>query len=191
MDIDFNKLKSNEKLFEASKFVFKLLMAGIVFRMILVLEFDTLLLQEFFASILHEGLSFAGFDFVLSGNEIIADQAVYVIIRDCLGWKSVALFTGLAFASDERIISNLRRFFAGVILLLVANYVRVFTTVVLAESGVLSFEVVHDFLWQWSLALVVLVAWVLWLGDEDFTGYFRERVYSSIDYIKGVKQNLG
>lgn len=111
-------------------------------------------------------LSVAGIENSVQGVSILVDSTRYIITQDCLGWKSMAAFTGLMYASDS-IRDNLEVLFTGILLVEAANIVRVFTTVYLAHQGIIPFEVIHGFLWKWGLTALVLLIWYLWFTERD------------------------
>ena len=168
------------RLYETSKFVLKLLIAGIVFQLILFLNPSTYQVQAAFTSLIAYLLSVAGMEITYEGIRIFTDNAVYVVVQDCLGWKSMAVFLGLMWASTQRTLEHLNFILLGLGILIVGNIVRVFTTVYLAEIGVISFDIIHDVFWRWSLTVLVLGMWFFWLKtrkeEKKFDRKIREQV---------------
>lgn len=155
-----------ERLFETFIFFSKMLVAGGVFWAILFIYPDTSGFQAFFASMISHLLRATGFQADAHGFYIVMKEVSYVITQDCLGWKSMAAFTALVFASSG-LRENLRPLIGGLTLIAAANVIRVYTTVVLAQAGVISFEVIHGFLWRWGLTFIVLAIWVAWYFDLE------------------------
>lgn len=179
-----NMNKRQKKLFKGLKFFSKLIFAGLIFQAVLYIYPDTTGFQTFLAQIiafLVDPLMKASF--TASGIEVVTDGVKYIISQDCLGWKSIAAFTALVFASTEKYGENLKYVFAGVLLIFIANIVRIITTIYLSHTGVISFEIVHDTLWKWSLTGLVLLMWVIWFEklqyiDEpvlEFKAFLREK----------------
>lgn len=170
----------NDKLYRTSVFVGKMLLAGLVFQLVLYLNPSTYQVQIAFASLIGSLLDFAGVEVTTTGIRIFTAGAVYVIVQDCLGWKSLAVFLGLMYASTERTLEHLSFILLGLWTLVVANIIRVFTTVYLAEIGVINFEVIHGVLWRWSLTLIVLGLWIYWFKDLREQNKFEERIKDQV-----------
>lgn len=152
-----------EKLYQTMIFLLKLVLLGLIFRGILFLYPDTYGIQNAFASLIGAILS----PFMhIQVNEIylLTVENSYIIVQDCLGWKSMSVFTALFFSSIpiEKIRENLEYLLYGLAAIFVANIVRVATTVYLAEIGVISFEVIHSLLWRWGLTVIVFAVWLYW-----------------------------
>ncbi len=152
------------KLFETSGFIGKLLLAGLFFQLILFLGLDLEPFQELLARITSSLLGFLGIDFAVQGYLLVGESVDYLITRDCTGWKSVAAFSGLMFASEGH--RNWKYLISGIVLIQLANILRIVTTVYLSYSGIISFEIIHSIFWRWGLTFVVLVLWGLWLRER-------------------------
>ena len=159
-----SKLDLNEnqrKLFEANLFLVKMLAVGAIFHIILWIYPDTSGIQSSYAQFISSLMNYLGYSFRAESVYILPG---YEITQDCLGWKSMMAFTALVVSSTRDIVENMRYILAGVAVLAVANTVRVITTIHLSEIGLISFEVIHGFLWKWSLTAVVLMCWILWFN---------------------------
>ena len=148
-----------EKMLEANIFLSKMLVIGGVFHAILWLYPDTSWLQARYAEFIAGIMNQIGYTFQAESVYILPG---YEITQDCLGWKSIMAFTALVASSTTKIRKNLKYIFAGIGLIMLANIVRIITTIHLSEIGLISFEVIHGFLWKWSLTALVLVAWIYW-----------------------------
>lgn len=89
----------------------------------------------------------------------------FEISADCIGWKSALAFIGLIFSVRG---VSLKKRLAGVVfglpIIFAGNVLRLGTTFYLVAVGGLSaFNLVHLFLWQWGLILLVLAVWIGWL----------------------------
>lgn len=152
-----------EKLFEGLKFLSKLLFAGLIFRAILYIYPDTTWAQAFLAQITAPIIdSMMEASFTASGINIVTDGVHYIITQDCLGWKSMAAYTALVYASTEKYLKDLKYIIAGITVIFFANIIRIITTIYLTEIGLISFDIIHDTLWKWSLTLIVFLLWLLW-----------------------------
>lgn len=161
--LDLEELtEKQQKLLKTNIFLGKFLAVGAVFHLILHLYPDTTGIQELFAGLLTSTMNAMGYEFTQSGIYIMEGASGYRIVQDCLGWKSMMAFTGLMAASGN-VRKNLRFLIGGLVLIAFANYVRVVTTIHLSEIGLITFEVIHSFLWTWSLTGIVLVTWLIWL----------------------------
>lgn len=159
--------EKQEKILEANIFLGKMLSIGAFFHLILFLYPNTVPIQEAFASLVTSFMNFFGHDFTAYSVYIMNSGPGYEITQDCLGWKSMMAFTALMISSG-RVRKNLRYIFLGLSAIVVVNFLRVVTTIQLSEAGIISFEVIHGFLWRWSLTAVVLLAWIIWMK------YYRE-----------------
>lgn len=183
----FSKEQMNqrqEKLFEGLKFLSKLVFAGIIFQAILFIYPDTTGAQAFLAQLtafLVDPLMKASF--TASDINVVTDGVHYIITQDCLGWKSMAAYTALVFASTEKYRKNLKYVFGGLVLIFIANIIRIVTTIYLSHAGIIPYEIIHDTLWKWSLTGIVFVLWVIWFEklqyiDEpisEFKAFLKKR----------------
>lgn len=156
-----------EKLNKTLLFMIKLLAAGAVFHLILNIYPDTTSLQIALAQQVDAILSTIGLNLQQDGIYLISEQARYYITQDCLGWKSMAMFTGLVFAGSAKFRNHLKYVFGGIMLIYLANIVRVVSTIYLAEAGIISFGVIHGILWKWGLTALVLVMWLTWFNYAE------------------------
>jgi exosortase/archaeosortase family protein len=154
-----------QKLFRTSLFLGKLLAAGAVFQAVIFLYPETYGIQAWYAGMISGVLNSLGLEATASSHYILMDSGIYRITQDCLGWKSIAAFTGLMFASGS-LRKHYRFLLAGIGTLLVANVVRVVSTVYLSHTGVVSFDIIHGTLWKWGLTAVVLLMWFYWFRSR-------------------------
>ena len=177
--------ETQERLYETLLFFGKLLLAGAVFRGILWIYPDTQLLQGGLAHLISAMLNSSGMESIVSGFSVIVSGTEYVITQDCLGWKSLAAFTGLMYASTSRTLEHLNFILQGFAAIIIANTVRVYSTVLLAEKGVISFQIIHDVLWSWSLTLLVLIIWGYWFTKvKDREPVYQQRITERIQELK-------
>lgn len=148
-------------MLEANIFLAKMLLIGGVFHAILWIYPDTSWLQARYAEFITGIMNQLGYSFRAESVYILPG---YEITQDCLGWKSIMAFTALVVSSTPRIKENLKYIIAGTGAIMLANIVRIVTTIHLSEIGLISFEVIHGFLWKWSLTAIVLVAWIYWFN---------------------------
>ena len=183
MDLDFDPEDMNDfdrRLYETTKFVGKLLIAGLVFRGVLFVIPTTYQVQAAFTSLIGYLLSFTGLEVMTEGIRLFTDEAVYIIVQDCLGWKSMAVFLGLMWASTKRTLEHLNYILAGLGVLVIGNVLRVFSTVYLAEIGLFSYEIIHGVLWRWSLTLIVLGIWGFWLRNRKKEDKFDKKIKEQV-----------
>lgn len=164
----FEDLELNERqkhLYKTSLFLGKMVLAGAVFQSILFIYPDTSAIQAFFAQLLSPALNLFGLETSVYNHFIGIGKNIYIISQDCLGWKSMAAFIALIYSS-EGLRENLHVALLGSLLLAVANYIRVLSTIVLSEAGIISFKVVHGSLWKWGLTFLVVALWIVWLKSK-------------------------
>lgn len=155
-----------QKLRSLTVFFAKMMAAGVLFQAVLWLRPDTLFLQEALAGLTTHILNLAGLGLQTQGIYILGQDSSFLVTQDCLGWKSMAVFSALIFASSERFREHSKYLFLGLGAIIVANLIRVVTTVYLSHQGIVSFEVIHTFFWKWGLTAVVLILWIYWLKKE-------------------------
>jgi len=129
-------------------------------------------------------LKSSGIEATSTGIRILTDKSVYVIVQDCLGWKSMAMFVALIYASTKRTLEYADYIIGGLLVIFIANILRVFSTIYLAEAEIISFEVIHGVLWRWSLTLIVLGLWIYWLRQRKTENRFKSRIRSHMNSIK-------
>lgn len=163
---EFNERQ--QKLYELIKFFSRLFLVGIALRGILWIYPDTTGFQAFNADIIAGVMNLMGYDFSVNGIRILTPGIDYIISQDCTGWKSGMALIGLVYASTGRLRKHYRFVLLGLAAVFIANIIRVVTTIILAESGLVSFEIVHGFLWRWGLTAIVFAVWMVWFkGLED------------------------
>ncbi|QKQ98164.1 hypothetical protein GKQ38_01350 [Candidatus Nanohaloarchaea archaeon] len=156
-----------EKLNKTFLFMIKLLAAGGIFHLILYIYPNTYSLQVGLAQQVNYITGLIGMNLHQQGIYLISDSARYYITQDCLGWKSMAMFTGLVFAGSTKFRNHLKYVISGVGLIYLANLIRVVSTLYLAEKGIISFGVIHGVMWKWGLTALVLVMWVAWFNFAE------------------------
>jgi exosortase/archaeosortase family protein len=159
--------RRQERFLDANIFLGKLLLVGAIFHLILFIYPETSGIQTVYAGFITDLMNFIGFNFSHSSVYILGEGGGYEITQDCLGWKSVMAFLALVYATPGELKNKLKAVATGTLLILVANVVRVASTIYLSWLGILEFEVIHGLLWRWSLTAVVIVAWIAWME------YFR------------------
>lgn len=176
--------ETQENLFQTLLFMGKLLIAGAVFHFLIWLYPNTSAFQSFLAELIGAMLSATSFSVEVIRTSIFTSKAEYVITQDCLGWKSLAAFAGLMFASTGRTLENLNFILQGFAVIILANIIRIYTTVFLAERGVISFAIIHDFLWSWSLTLLVFAIWAYWFLDlREREPIYQQRIRERVEEL--------
>lgn len=158
--------RRQRKLLRTSVFLGKLLAAGAIFQLVLYLYPSTYGLQSVFAELVSGILKILGVGASSQGVFVLLESGSYRITQDCLGWKSMAAFLGLMFASSSP-RDHLRFIAVGLGVLVLANFARVVSTVYLSHYRIISFSIIHGTLWKWGLTAVVLGLWVYWLGHRE------------------------
>ncbi len=156
---------SQRKLRETSFFILKLFLAGVMFRAVIFLNPDTYMIQSYLAEITKQTVNFLGLGLERDGIFLLGSEKSFVVDQDCLGWKSMSVFIALVFASTKNFLRHWKILLIGLTILSLANLLRVVSTVYLSYIGVISFDLIHNFLWQWGLSFIVLAVWVYWLKN--------------------------
>lgn len=161
--INEEEMSSRQKrLYKTSIFLSKLLIIGLIFRGLIWILPSTVGIQSSYAGFLTGIINLFGAEAVHRSIDIYINNSIYRIIQDCLGWKSMMMFIGLTLASDKQrsVKKILKYLLVGLIAIQIGNVVRILTTIYLAESGLISFEIIHGIFWTWGLAALVLAIWL-------------------------------
>jgi len=150
-----------QKLLESNIFLGKMLAIGAIFHLILWIYPDTSGIQAKYAEFITVLMNTLGYNFRAESVYVLPG---YEITQDCLGWKSIMAYTALVISSAENVRKNIKYILAGIGVIMTANVVRIITTIHLSELGLISFEVIHGFLWKWSLTGIVLISWIYWFS---------------------------
>lgn len=165
--------QKQQKLLEVLCFVGRLLVAGLVFRAIIHLEPSTVGLQTGLAEITSFSLNLLDHQSTVKGITVLVGQNAYSITQDCLGWKSLAAFLGLSFASRS-LREKTRIILLGILLIMIVNFIRIISTIILTQNGIASFDFIHNITWRWLLTLTVLVSWISVLKSKQIRSKISE-----------------
>jgi exosortase/archaeosortase family protein len=180
---EFNE--TQRKLYETLVFLGKLLLAGAVFQAVLWFYPNTAIFQSMLADLVAAMLNSSGIDATAQTFFVYIGDTPYYITQDCLGWKSLAAFTGLVFASTKRTLEHANFIMQGFAIIILANILRIYSTIFLAERGIISFSVIHDVLWSWSLTLLVLAMWAFWMVNlKDREPLYQKRIKEQVKELK-------
>lgn len=175
--MDINLSEGNLKLWQTMQFLVRLIVLSMPLYLVIAFSLDLTLLQNFFAQSTAHILSASGWNLIASGNGITVltpDNFIFLITPDCTAWKSMLFLFALLFAVPRKpfhpdrlnflLKSRLPWLIAGIPAVVLANMTRILTSVwVLSAYGPELSGLVHDILWQFGLAGVVLGIWLLWL----------------------------
>lgn len=157
-DIDEEEKK---KLLSTGFFFGVLLVSGFVLQVLNMLLSSPEFLNNWLAMATTYLLDIVG-DFSQNGRFIYGSN-IYEVTRDCLGWKSVYGFISLSIASWKLKKPSLNSLITGTLIISFLNLLRIFTTVIISELGLVSFEIIHSLLWRWSLTFATFLIWLIWL----------------------------
>ena len=151
------------------KFLIRFNLLSIPLYVVLMLDIDFILLQNFFAFLLERSISMLGYaisreDFILyvfTGSAIIAVD----VSRDCIGWKGVYALASLVIATPAGTFGRKFKFLLiWVPVLALINFFRVFATILVGIHFDVEFmRTFHSFLWQYVQILVISLIWYFWL----------------------------
>jgi len=93
------------------------------------------------------------------------------ISRDCIGWKSAYSLFALVFATPGLIKDKLKFLVIWIPVLFVVNVFRVLIIMLIGLNfGYQYLEVIHTFLWQEIMIIVLLLVWYVWLRKGNLIG---------------------
>ncbi len=155
------------KLFETTVFMGKMLIAGAFFHLMLLIYPNTTGLQAVLAEITQRILEIFGIDLERQGINLIDYNVTYVVTQDCLGWKSMSAFAALIFSSTNQYRKYVKPLIVGLTAIAIVNIIRIVTTIYFSHIGLISFEIVHSFLWKWGLTFFVIAIWMIWFYQKS------------------------
>ena len=154
----------NSRLFETQIFLTKLLVLSVPLYLVLWLGIDMGFLQEITASSVVSGLEILGISCERAGFEINSNGFLFHISKDCTGWKGMMFLFSLILATK----SSWRKKLIGLGTTLPAffsfNMLRIIFMVWIGVNYQGMFELLHDFVWQFSMVAVVVFLWLIWSG---------------------------
>jgi exosortase/archaeosortase family protein len=149
-------------------FLIKFNLLAIPLYLIMLFDLSFSPLQNFLANLITFFLKSLGYnavrkDFtiaILHSNELNQIE----ISWDCTGWKSLYALFALSLATPTDLIKKIKFLALSLPTLFFINLVRILSTIVFSLSyGFDFFEIIHTFLWRWSLILLVLLIWFVWI----------------------------
>ena len=156
-----------KKLFETSVFMAKMVGAGAVFHIILLIYPSTIGFQSALAEITQFILGILGINLGRQGINLIDYNVTYIVTQDCLGWKSMSAYTALIFSSTKKYRKHVKPLLLGLVGIVAINIIRIVTTIYLSHIGLISFEIVHTLFWKWGLTFFVLIIWLWFLNRKS------------------------
>lgn len=147
-------------------FLFKFNLLLIPFYAIIYFDVSFYPLQVSFTNLIASILEFLGYtvetkDFFMFIGE---DRYPIDMSRDCIGWKSIYSLFALVFATKGETKHKLRFLFKWSPVLFIINILRVLITILAGLNlGLQYIEVIHTFLWQEVMIIVLVIIFYLWL----------------------------
>jgi len=161
--------KRQEQYWEVLMFLVRLIILSLPLYILLYVPGVLSTLQIWTANATALLLHVMGFPVVQDGAWITINYAdkpfMFIISEDCTGWKSITLLFALIFAFKSALLkSRLAGLLTGTVIILVGNMARILG-VVYAERvwGDVYAMLLHDWLFRYGLALLVLGIWVFWM----------------------------
>lgn len=191
----FKKMnKGQKRLLESLEFLIRLLILAIPLYIIIWLGVSLIPIQAVVASQSGWVLEGMGFqvkqdqNFVTSLSPGDPHPFQFMINDDCTGWKSMLFLFALVFAVPA--VTTSKRLWAlvfGIPIIWVANIGRV-VGVVLAEEayGVNTALMIHDYLWQLGLIIVVLGIWFVWIKWAENEKRKKGLIYKLKSFTKSL-----
>jgi len=159
----------NKKFKLILKFLIRFNLLAIPLYVILMLDVDFIFLQNSFASILQFVFMYLGYNVSKEGFFLyfFSDGSVLPIdiSRDCIGWKGAYCLTALLIATPMgKLKDKIKFLIIWVPILVIINFFRVFITILAGIHYNVEFMmVIHNFLWQFVLILIIISIWYTWL----------------------------
>jgi exosortase/archaeosortase family protein len=147
-------------------FLLKFNVLLIPFYAIIYFDVDFYPLQIAFANFLASILRLMKYRASTSGFFLFIGEEEYPIdiSRDCIGWKSAYSLFALVFATPGLMKDKLKFLSVWVPVLFVVNVLRTLMTILIGLNfGFQYIEIVHTFLWQEVMIVVLILVWYIWL----------------------------
>ena len=149
---------------EVAWFLVKFNLLLIPFYAITFLDINFYPIQEYFTNFVASILKVFGYSSEVDGIFIYIESLVIDISRDCIGWKSIYSVTALVLASPGILKKKLKFLALWISILFVINIFRVVGTILIGlKFGVYYLEIIHKFVWQEIMIIVIISVWYLWL----------------------------
>jgi len=150
---------------EVILFLVKFNLLLIPFYGVIIFDINFYPVQEWFANFIGSVLRVFGYNVEIDWIFIyIEDLPVIDISRDCIGWKSVYSVIALVLASPGLLKKKLKFLVYWIPGLLLINIVRVVGTILIGlKFGAYYLDIIHKFVWQEIMIVVIIGVWYLWL----------------------------
>jgi exosortase/archaeosortase family protein len=155
-----------QRLFAGFRFLAVFTVLAGPFYLVLASGWDATGIRAMTATVSAAVLNAAGVEVTSSGSFVHGSAMVLDVTRDSTGWKSVLVFTALVLATGRSLRATVRGLATGVVVLFVANVLRITTMFYAVTVYGMSYELLHTVLWRWGLTAVVLVTWLGWITEK-------------------------
>lgn len=157
-----------QKKKDIALFLLKLNLLLIPFYSIIYFDVSVYSIQSIFANLIVHILKIFNIDARTSEYFIfLPDKPPIDISWDCVGWKSTYSLFALVFASRGRLNKKLRFISVWIPVLLLINIFRVVGIIIIGfYFGVSVLNLIHTFMWQPMMIVIVVGIWYIWLRSN-------------------------
>lgn len=159
-------MKLNEfttRLHKQKYFIIQMAVLGAILFYLDQVDFKLQTIQEFYAYTVGNLLNQTYTSTKIESQLIKTEKGIYDIIRDCTGWKSIYLLSALVITTTEEYKDAIKFLILGILILVGVNIVRLYSTILLSEIGLISFDVIHNWIWNGLMILATLIIWLIYL----------------------------
>lgn len=153
--------KLKENLLSEKYFITKMAVLGIILTYLTSQNFKLPFLQGIYAQTTSYLLDTTHTTTTVQQEFITTQKQTYEIIRDCTGWKSLYLYFSLIISRETQPKQIIKLFVTGTAIILTLNAVRLYTTILLSEIGLISFEIIHNWLWNTLMIIATITTWII------------------------------
>lgn len=153
------KLKKN--LLSEKYFIIKMAVLGVILTYLSSQNFKLPFLQNTYAQTTSYLLNATHTTTTVQQEFITTQKQTYEIIRDCTGWKSIYLYTSLIISRETQLKQIIKLLATGTGIILILNAVRLYTTILLSEIGLISFDIIHNWVWNSLMILATIATWMI------------------------------
>jgi exosortase/archaeosortase family protein len=172
--IQKEEIINRQKLLNLLIFLIKFNLLSIPLYFIITYDLSLPQFQTFFATLTSLLLRAIGYntlqkDFTLS--ILHAGKLNQIEISwDCTGWKSLYALFALVIATPAKPINKAKFLVFALPFLFLINLVRIISTIIFSLSyGFEYFDIIHNFLWKWSILLFIPLFWLMWAKSVIFS----------------------
>ena len=158
--LKINSKKLKENLISERYSIIKMAILGTLLTYLTAQDFRLPLIQEIYAKTTGIALDATYTQTKIQNEYVTTGKQTYEIIRDCTGWKSIYLYLSLFISTTtlkpKKLLMPITK---GIALITTLNFLRLYSTILLSEKGIISFEIIHNLVWNSLMIIITILIW--------------------------------